>query len=198
MKIEIRSNDTAIITGYVNVVGRESRMLRDLSGQFVEIIKPKTFQRALEKNANVGLMFNHKRDLAKREFELVEDNIGLHCRAEINDKEVIEKAKEGKLTGWSFGFYSNNDEFTTRTDGMRVRTVNDIDLVEVSILDCTPAYIATSIECRGGNETLKEYRAENDTVSLIDMVKDIPPPNTNDVENLLQQKRKFNFMLEIH
>ena len=43
---------------------------------------------------------------------------------------------------------------------MRLRKITDFDLKEVSILSVTPAYIATSIECRDGKETLKEYRQE--------------------------------------
>ena len=77
MKIEIRSDNSAEISGYVNVVGRESRVLHDRDGAFIEIIKPKTFDRALAKNENVGLMFNHQRDVQKDKLDLYEDNIGL-------------------------------------------------------------------------------------------------------------------------
>ena len=55
MKVEIRKDGTALITGYVNVVGRESRVLQDISGEFVEVIEPGTFARALSKVDSVGL-----------------------------------------------------------------------------------------------------------------------------------------------
>ena len=112
MQIEIRADNTALITGYVNVAGRESRVLRDASGPFVEVVQPGTFQRALEKNP-VGLMFNHRQALGSTEdvLELKEDNIGLYARALVHDSDIVEKAKAGQLTGWSFGFFVDKDEW---------------------------------------------------------------------------------------
>ena len=168
MQIEIRADNTALITGYVNVAGRESRVLRDASGPFVEVVQPGTFQRALEKNP-VGLMFNHRQALGSTEdvLELKEDNIGLYARALVHDADIVEKAKAGQLTGWSFGFFVDKDEWKTKEDGMRLRTLEDIDLAEVSILDMTPAYIATSIEMRGEQESLKEFRNISEPVNVI-------------------------------
>lgn len=200
MKVEIRSDGTALITGYVNVVGRESRVLHDISGQFVEVIEPGTFRRALEKAESVGLMFNHARDVdvAENTLDLQEDNIGLMARAVIKDVEIIQRAKENKLTGWSFGFYLGADTWDTRADGMRRRTVTDLDLIEVSILDVTPAYIATSIEMRGENTALRERRDIGDSVELVDNSPQDPAPNVDPVPNLDQQiqlKRNFDFYL---
>ncbi|WP_277248165.1 HK97 family phage prohead protease [Phascolarctobacterium succinatutens] len=196
MKVEIRKDGTALITGYVNVVGRESRVLQDISGEFVEVIEPGTFARALSKVDSVGLMFNHMRDVdtADNTFELTEDNIGLYAKAVIKDAEVIQRAKENKLTGWSFGFYENAEKWDNRADGMRRRTVTDLDLVEVSILDVTPAYIATSIEMRGEDAVLKECRDVGDTVEIVDnSPKDEPP--APDLSKQEQLKRKFDFYL---
>lgn len=200
MKIEIRSDGTARIEGYVNVVGRESRVLRDVSGQFVEIVAPKTFQRALEKTDKVGLMFNHRRDITPVSMDLHEDNIGLRAIVDINDAEIIDKAKAGKLTGWSFGFYVDADTWGERADGMRLRTLTDIDLIEVSILDCTPAYIATSVEMRGENEVLKEVRNVSEDVEVVEHppLQDMTPPEqTPDMDLLRQQKRKFEFLTSV-
>ena len=197
MKIEIRADNTALITGYVNVVGRESRVLADVSGKFIEIVKPTTFARALEKADVVGLMFNHVETIGstKDGLELKEDNIGLYARALVSDKKIIEKAKRNELRGWSFGFYinDNGDEWTQNADGMRVRTLTDIELVEVSILDVTPAYVATSIEMRNGENILKEYRNADATVEIADNSE--PPkdePNSVDMAHL---KRKFEFLV---
>lgn len=200
MKVEIRSDGTALITGYVNVVGRESRVLHDVTGQFVEVIEPGTFRRALEKAESVGLMFNHARDVdvAENTLDLQEDNIGLMARVVIKDAEIIQRAKENKLTGWSFGFYLGADTWDTRADGMRRRTVTDLDLIEVSILDVTPAYIATSIEMRGEDTALRERRDIGDSVELVDNSPGDPAPNVDPVPNLDQQiqlKRNFDFYL---
>ena len=200
MKVEIRSDGTALITGYVNVVGRESRVLHDVTGQFVEVIEPGTFRRALEKVDSVGLMFNHVRnvDVVENALDLQEDNIGLKAEVVIKDAEIIQRAKENKLTGWSFGFYLGDDKWDIRADGMRRRTVTELDLIEVSILDVTPAYIATSIEMRGENTALRERRDIGDSVELVDNSLEDPAPNVDPVPNLDQQiqlKRNFDFYL---
>ena len=72
-----------------------------------------------------------------------------------------QKAREGKLSGWSFGFIANDDEITTEGKD-EIRTVTDMDLLEVSILDDTkaPAYYGTSIETREGGARMKEIRAD--------------------------------------
>lgn len=204
MKVEIRKDGSALITGYVNVVGRESRVLHDVSGQFVEVIEPGTFQRALDKTDTVGLMFNHDRNVSTTDntLELVEDNIGLYAKAMVKDAEVIRRAKENKLTGWSFGFVENSDTWDTRADGMRRRTITDLDLLEVSILDVTPAYIATSIEMRGEQATLKERRDLGDNVEIVDnsepAPKEPPAPDKGAIEEREMLKRKFDFYMTVN
>jgi HK97 family phage prohead protease len=95
---------------------------------------------------------------------LEEDNIGLRAEITITDKEVVQKAREGKLSGWSFGFIANDDEMSTEGND-EIRTVTDMELLEVSILDDTkaPAYYGTSIESREGGARMVEIRAENFT-----------------------------------
>ena len=202
MQIEIRADNTALITGYVNVAGRESRVLRDASGPFVEVVQPGTFQRALGKNP-VGLMFNHRQALGSTEdvLELKEDNIGLYARALVHDSDIVEKAKAGQLTGWSFGFFVDKDEWKTKEDGMRLRTLEDIDLAEVSILDMTPAYIATSIEMRGEQESLKEFRNISEPVNVIqpeertEPAPEAPEPEKKeDVVDMADLKRQLEFI----
>jgi HK97 family phage prohead protease len=204
VKVEIRKDGSALITGYVNVVGRESRVLHDVSGQFVEVIEPGTFQRALDKTDTVGLMFNHDRNVSTTDntLELVEDNIGLYAKAMVKDAEVIRRAKENKLTGWSFGFVENADTWDTRADGIRRRTITDLDLLEVSILDVTPAYIATSIEMRGEQTTLKERRDLGDNVEIVDnsepAPQEPPAPDKGAIEEREMLKRKFDFYMTVN
>ena len=93
---------------------------------------------------------------------LVEDNIGLRATVEITDENVISKAKKKLLRGWSFGFYCNEQDEEVGEDGITKRSVKDIDLIEVSIIDDKkiPAYIGTSIEMRDDKPRLLEYRSE--------------------------------------
>jgi HK97 family phage prohead protease len=172
MRIEIRS-DSVLLDGYVNAVGRYSRVLPSPKGKFIEQIVPKTFERALSKGKSVDLLFNHLKDrklgsTAEGNLELREDNIGLRAIATVTDQQVIDKAKSGELKGWSFGFHINKDTWLDGEDGVHKRMVEDIDLVEVSILDVTPAYIATSIEARGEESILTETRSEDFVANVED------------------------------
>jgi uncharacterized protein len=165
MRIELRS-DSVILDGYVNVCSRESRVLPSPRGKFVEEILPKTFERALQKNDSVDLLFNHDRNrklgsTKTGELSLSEDNVGLRAVATVIDPEVMEKARKGELRGWSFGFASIRDEWRTREDGMQKRSIAELELFEVSVLDKTPAYLAQSIEARGEEDSiLTETRTE--------------------------------------
>lgn len=168
MKVEIRE-DSVLITGYVNAIERYSKPIREsVRGKirtFIERIKAGVFKTALKRNDDVKVLLNHnhERVLATTKdgsAKLEEDNIGLRAEVTITDAEVVEKAKNNQLVGWSFGFYANSDEIGM--EGMNeTRTVTDMDLIEVSILDDTksPAYYGTSIEARAEGERMLEYRA---------------------------------------
>ena len=169
MQVEIR-NDSVFISGYVNAVERLSKPIREtLHGRvrtFLERIKAGVFRTALKRNNNVLVLLNHDntRVLASTEdgnAVLDEDNIGLKAEITITDKEVVQKAREGRLSGWSFGFIANDDVITTEGND-EIRTVTDLELLEVSILDDTkaPAYYGTSIEAREGGAKMVEIRAD--------------------------------------
>ena len=170
MKVEIRS-DSVEIEGYVNAVGRESRPLRDADGYFTEIVEPGAFARALQRGKRAMLLNHDAGRVIGTEGEnltLVEDNVGLFARATVTDPEVIEKARRGELRGWSFGFVPIRQRKAER-DGMRLRTLEDIDLREVSIIDdrMTPAYAATSVYTRSAEGEEVEFRAmEGETVAV--------------------------------
>lgn len=171
MRIEVRS-DKVIIDGYVNAVGRDSRPIRDkVTGKrFVEQIVPGVFKRALKRN-EVKVLLNHDetREIGSTETNahLHEDNIGLRAHVEITDAEVVEKARLGKLRGWSFGFRELDASEETISENLNRRFVEEMELVEVSIIDerKIPVYQGTSIETRAeGKETVfaevLETRAE--------------------------------------
>lgn len=169
MNVEVRG-ETVFITGYVNAVERYSKPitsnLRGTLKTFIERIKAGVFKTALKRNHNVKVLLNHDldRELANTgdgSAKLEEDNIGLRAEVIITDKEVVEKARNNKLVGWSFGFYSNADEVGTEGE-YTTRTLTDLDLVEVSILDDTkrPAYCGTSIEARCEGGKTMEVREE--------------------------------------
>ena len=152
------SNDKVEIDGYVNSVERLSKPLQDRLGKFVERVKVGAFRRALERAKDVRLLLNHdwSKDLggiSDGNLELNEDAIGLHARATITDKDVVEQAKRGDLVGWSFGF-TDRDVDTGEENGMTVRNVKDLDLYEVSLInkERTPAYDGTLVAVRTADD----------------------------------------------
>lgn len=162
MKVRVRG-DIVEIEGYVNAVERKSKTLSDRFGDFVERIKAGAFGRALKKNPNVRILLNHNwdRDLGGTDsnLKLEEDNIGLHAKATINDREVAEDARNGNLVGWSFGFADvEGGVEITQEEGLPVRNVKDLELYEVSLLNrkAIPAYDGTLVTVRadGGNVNL--------------------------------------------
>lgn len=157
MKVRVK-DDSAIIEGYVNVVERDSDILSEKGKTFIERIRQGTFARALRRGRDVKVLLNHDstRQIASKSdgtAVLKEDAVGLWCRAKVTDAEVVEKARGGKLSGWSFGFIPIRQK-SREEDGIEHREVSDIDLREVSILDDTkcPAYPANLILTRDTEE----------------------------------------------
>ena len=188
MKVEVRNNKI-IIDGYVNAVERESKVLYDTRGEFIEKIRAGVFQKALERADNVRVLLDHEQDreladTKSGKAKLYEDNIGLRAIVEIEDSEVIEKARNNKLRGWSFGFLCNKEDRKTNEDGIEERIVRDLDLLEVSIIDDRkyPAYIGTSIEMREDKVRIAEYRnAEFSDIEIRDEPEQQP---TKEVEKI--------------
>lgn len=176
MELEIRGN-ALHISGYVNAVERESRrlparMCSKAKSDFVEKISAGAFGRAVSRAKEVRLMFNHKRDIggtADGTLKLSEDNIGLKAQAVITDPEAVEAAKRGELRGWSFGFTGAKDRWEDVSEGLQRRTIDDLDLQEVSILSVTPAYVGTSVELRGDSLAETEFRSAEDAAKPVAM-----------------------------
>lgn len=172
MQIEIRV-DHAIVKGYVNAIERDSRELYDSEGTFVEQVRAGTFGRAIESNSNIFGLLNHVKNKILGEtgknLKLKEDNIGLYAEIRVTDQEVIQKARENKLKGWSFGFIPKKQSWGKTDTGVRRRYLEEIELREVSILDDTrtPAYFGTSIETRDDKNEYVEFRCIDDDSEVV-------------------------------
>ena len=181
--MEIRmENDKVTISGYVNSVARDSKKMHSINGDFVEQVLPKVWTRALRKAEDVKILFNHREDrelgsIKQGNLALYEDAIGLKVNCTIEDKEVIEKARNGEIRGWSFGFKANEDIWEKVNDNLQRRYLKDINLLEVSILTLEPAYEGCFAEIRSEtsmpeirfNEdkaVVKELESENKVIRL--------------------------------
>lgn len=174
MKIRLRT-DSVEIEGYVNAVGRDSRKLVDDEGfSYREQIQPGVFAKALKAKEDAKIEIplyldhDHSRQIGGTDtnLELEEDSIGLHAVATITDMDVVEKARAGKLCGWSFGFVTLDYDSEYTEKGHRV-IITDMDLREITLVDdqATPAYAGTSVHTRtDGKEEKINTRTVGDAI----------------------------------
>lgn len=177
--MEIRIKDNAVeIEGYVNAVERASKPLWSRMGQFIERICKGAFGKALKRADDVRILLNHdeKRDLGgikDGNLELDEDAIGLHAKATITDADVVKKARNGELVGWSFGFF-DKDVDVKYEDGLPLRMVKDLDLLEVSLLDRTktPAYDGTLVAVRADEKNVYFGEQFEDEINIRELTEE--------------------------
>ena len=170
MEIEIRA-DGAHIEGYVNVTGKKSRPVITPHGKCIEVIEERAFGDAIERAGDVSVTVDHDKthiyaSTSSNTLTLKEDAIGLHADVLINDKNIIELAKQGKIRGWSFGMYNVVDSLEQRADDIPIRHVSKLDLDHITlVVNKRPIYSATSVELRADIETEIETRSlENDVI----------------------------------
>lgn len=207
MEIRVKE-DRVHISGYVNAIERNSKPLMSRVGQFIERICKGAFKKALKRNNDVHILLNHdwNRNLGSTKqgnLKLEEDNIGLKADFDTDDPEIVKKARNGELVGWSFGFQDREVENTLER-GIPHRAVKDLDLAEVSILDKrkTPAYDGTLIMARDDTEEL-HFRGEDfiDEVSITeenaqnsDNLGENISKNAQNNENIVQNEKLDNEM----
>ncbi len=168
MKIEIRGDNMAEISGYVNATEKKSRPVITPHGKVVEEIEPRAFAGAIERAGNVTLSVDHDdthifAETRNNTLTLTEDDIGLHADVQITDPDLIALARKGKIRGWSFGMYNVVDELEPRAEDLPLRKVKALDLDHVSlIVNKLPVYSATSVEVRADGAEDIEIRARAD------------------------------------
>lgn len=192
MQIEIRS-DSVLIKGYVNAVERDSRKIQSPKGEFVEQVRSGAWKHALEKREVIPALLNHdwNKQIGSTQdnLELREDNIGLYAELRATDPDIIKKANDKKLVGWSFRFIKGKQSWGKADDGTERRYLDEFDLLEVSVLDDTktPAYYGTSVESRDNEEVTIEQRFIRDSVEYIG----IEGKNEDEMRKDLEKKLKL-------
>lgn len=171
-KIEVRADNKVQITGYVNVTGKKSRPVVTPRGRCIEIIEERAFEDAIARAVNVTVTVDHDKTHVYASTEsstltLREDAIGLHADVIIDDKTIIELAKQGKIKGWSFGMYNVVDKMEERAGELPIRHVEKLDIDHITlVINKRPVYSATSVELRADIETDIETRASEDGIEL--------------------------------
>jgi len=139
-----------LLAGYIAVFNQ----LSDDLGGWREKILPGAFAETI-KAQDIRALWNHENDLVLGRntagtLELSEDAAGLAFTIQPPDttwfRDRVVSLKRKDVTGSSFGFYTDADEWGTEPDGSRVRSLKKVTLVEVSPGVTFPAYPQASTD----------------------------------------------------
>mgnify|MGYP004700584943 CR=1 FL=1 len=168
MQMEIRSlpidissetqGDNLVVSGIVNGSGSISQVLTNPSNgrKFRETIAPGVFNQAIQNAKRIDFLSQHDKSMIlsttdNDSLELRETDKGLEMTASITNtswgKDTFQLIKDGIIKGMSFGMRVSDDSWTMGNDGIPMRTINGINLFEVSAVR-NPAYLSSEIEAR--------------------------------------------------
>lgn len=151
------SGDGRTLEGHAAVFNTPTR-IRDLYGDFDEVIHPGAFTRSLAGRTPV-MQFDHGKDPRVGSVpigaidDIHEDGTGLYVRAQLFDNPVVEPVRQaiagGAIKGMSFRFQvpDGGDTWQKRSGGVDQRDVYDTDTSEVGPV-VFPAYDTTSVTVR--------------------------------------------------
>jgi len=126
---------------------------------FVEKIAPGAFTRAIKENQDVRALVDHEPSklLGRTKsgtLSIKQDDHGLSVKIDPPDtstgRDIVESVRRGDVDQMSFGFVIRDEsvERGAGPDGLDVRTINDVDLFDVSVVTF-PAYPQTDVSLRG-------------------------------------------------
>lgn len=132
---------------------------------YYEQIAPKAVENSL-KNNDVRCLFNHNTDVvlgrtSNNTLKLENRPNGLYgiCELNLEDsqaKDIYARVKRGDISGCSFGAWIDfeSEEYDEKRN---LFTINDIDLVEVSVCSF-PFYESTTMEARSRTEAKEKTK----------------------------------------
>lgn len=177
MDFEIRAeqNDDGehVIEGRAIVYGKRTDL-----GMFDEIIEPGAL--VATDLRDVPLLLNHnteslplarsRRNTARSSMQLVSDGDGLGIRARLDTEgnadaaAVYSAIRRGDISGMSFAFSVDAEEWTELDTEHPTRHITGIDRVYETSIVTWPAYAATSIHARGLADALESAEAALESV----------------------------------
>lgn len=154
------SSDGRLLEGYAAVYNSPAR-IRDLQGDFDEVILPGAFTRSLGQRVPV-MQWEHGKDprvgavpIAEIQEINPEDRHGLYVRARLFDNPIVEPIRQAiaarAVRGMSFRFEvpkePKGDTWTHRSGKVDLREIRDADTHELGPV-VFPAYDTTSVTVR--------------------------------------------------
>lgn len=163
-RIETRATEdgSMIIEGYVATFNNRSKYMG-----FYEVIDPRAFDNTLADGHNIFMLLNHDWDKPLGDTEtnslvLEVDNVGLRFSLTLDSKisyssDAYNLVKNNLIKGCSFGFYTNEDNWSMNDQNEETRTLLDVALIECTLTPI-PAYNNTQASCR----SYEQYKDELD------------------------------------
>ena len=161
MKAEIKAFDDSndkitTVSGYASVFGNiDSHGDVITKGAFKETV-------GRTNDRKINLYSSHSmdaRDLLGSVTSLYEDDYGLFFEANISSadsaQDIMLKAREGHLDEISIGFFVTDQEFT-KQEGMQVRKITGIELVEISLVSRASNSKAKVLMVKDDNSVCKQ------------------------------------------
>ncbi|MBU3153903.1 HK97 family phage prohead protease [Clostridium estertheticum] len=172
-KLETRvatDSSEKIISGYINKFNARSQYMG-----FYEEVATGSFDKTLADGHNIFAMFNHNDDkilgsTRANSLKLSIDEVGLAFELRINDKisyanDLYELVQEGSIDGCSFGFYVIDDSWVTTTEGIDLRIIKEIELIECTLTPF-PAYLDSQASCRSFTK-FEESKTKDEEIRLL-------------------------------
>ena len=147
----------------------------DIAGAFTEQIAPGAFSKTLSENGDIRCLFNHNWDsiLGRTKsgtLTLEEDEQGLAFTVDLPDttvgRDLVVSMERGDIDKCSFGFIPTVDEWDYSNADHPVRTIEEVELYEVSIVTI-PAYDDTDAQLN------RSKTSQDELVSLVERRKKI-------------------------
>lgn len=191
------TDEGMFVEGLVNQTEKLSHTL-GVRKKFKEKISKGAFQRALNKGNTIDFLAEHDNKMllattANNSLELFEDEEGLKMRAKISDttygRDIYTLMKDGVIRNMSFGFKTVSDKWRKLPDGIFERTVDDLNLFEVSAVR-NPAYPQSTISARG-IEILEDVDIPEDLEENKDEVRDMEKENIEQEQISVEEFRNL-------
>jgi uncharacterized protein len=165
LPVEVREGETGLVVeGYAALFDTPT----NIGDVFTEVIARGAFKSALARGDDVEFLINHgglpiARSTAGN-LTLEEDDKGLKMRAVLDPSDpdvmrIVPKMRAGMLDQMSFAFQATGQRWDTPAEGMDVRTITDVMLYDVSVVN-RGAYPDTTIALRSREEASKGDDAE--------------------------------------
>ena|SRR5699024_485975 len=168
--IEVRDSEETNVPTFEGYVTRFNSV--GSVGDFHEQINERAFDNSLKSNNNIFILYNHSWDhilgsTRNESLKLYKDNDGLRFKftpkADTSYlRDIKELVKNNEISGMSFGFRVNEDTWKTDEEGRDVRTVLDVDLMEVTITPI-PFYSSSEVSLRSYEAFKEEQRKAKQT-----------------------------------